>query len=221
VWQESRLLDDHRRGPGESSDRRRELRDLDLGRLDPGELAPSRRVVSEHGNCSSATILLVVDAVWSQLESSPVTASSLFLSDRGSRSMLHCCAPPSVAAHNNLSPSQTRTRSQQSGSKGSWPDAFGRRPRARLSSRASGRGECSCRRLCTRDRVHPSGGDSGRPRGVLGPARDWMAKRLDRCGTRPARRATGQADRERRSHRESCRNCLGACRDLLCTGIAC
>jgi alkylresorcinol/alkylpyrone synthase len=40
-------------------------------RLGSGELAASRRVLSEHGNCSSATILLVVDAAWSQLESSP------------------------------------------------------------------------------------------------------------------------------------------------------
>ena len=37
----------------------------------------------------------------------PVATSSLFLSDRGSRSMLRCCAPPSVAARENLSRSQT------------------------------------------------------------------------------------------------------------------
>jgi predicted naringenin-chalcone synthase len=36
-----------------------------------GKLAPSRRVLSEDGNCPSATILFVVDAVWSELESSP------------------------------------------------------------------------------------------------------------------------------------------------------
>ena len=67
----------------------------------------------------------------------------------------------------------------------------------------------------------PVGSDSGRPRGVLGPARDWMAERLDRCGTRPARRATGQADPNGEVTKKSRRNCRGARRGLLCSGLAC
>ena len=38
--------------------------------LGPGDLAASRQVLYDHGNCSSATILMVVDSIWRRLISS-------------------------------------------------------------------------------------------------------------------------------------------------------
>jgi alkylresorcinol/alkylpyrone synthase len=34
--------------------------------LDEGALAPSRRVLADRGNCSSATVLLALDAAWNE-----------------------------------------------------------------------------------------------------------------------------------------------------------